>query len=165
MQTGAVAVEAHLLKPEGCSRKKSPAPAPAPRAETERRARFSYDDLLGLFTCWTCYLILLAKLTLPAKELSRLPVICYGSIATPGSRPELSRLEPGSCCRKNPSSYPDFSTRPFCKTTLTRPLNRNDFNRCSMEPESTSPPRTFRRNSTKFFASLQLSAPVMTAGP
>jgi hypothetical protein len=40
-----------LLKPESCSRKKSPAPVPASRAETERRARFSYDDLLELFNC------------------------------------------------------------------------------------------------------------------
>jgi len=54
MQTGAVAVEAHLLKPEGCSRKKSPAPGAASEAVTERRARFSYDGLLELFTFHSC---------------------------------------------------------------------------------------------------------------
>ena len=41
---------ANLTSPSSeCQKQKSPAPIPA-FAETERRARFSYDDLLELFS-------------------------------------------------------------------------------------------------------------------
>src|SRR5579862_4063262 len=86
--------------------------------------------------------------------------------ASPTGSPQLSyrsmdiscsSLDPDLNCRKNPSSYPDFSTRPFCTTTLTLPLKCRAFNRCSIAADNTSAARTFRRNSTKFFSSLQLS--------
>src|SRR5713101_3495372 len=135
-----------LPQPEISADKKNPAPASAMKAETGRRARFSYDDLLELFNCLTT--LALASRANPA---TRLPPTLYGSIATPGSSKPVPRW------RKNPSSYPDFRTRPFCTTTLIRPLNPSDFTSCCSEAESTSAALTFLRNSTKFFSSLQLS--------
>src|SRR5256885_4985827 len=51
--------------------------------------------------------------------------------------------------RKYPSSYPDFSTRPFCTTTLSFPLKWISHNRRSIEADNNSAERTLRRNSTK----------------
>src|SRR5258706_10991859 len=48
-----------LPEPEGCSRKKKPCAGRHLKAATERRARFSYDDLLGYLivelTSWPSY--------------------------------------------------------------------------------------------------------------
>jgi hypothetical protein len=74
-----------------------------------------------------------------------------------------ANMDPASRCRKNPSSYPDLSTRPFCITTLIRPLKFKVLNKCSIAAESTSEALTFRRNSTKSFPSFELSSPLMAA--
>lgn len=71
--------------------------------------------------------------------------LCASSSSAPGR------------CRKYPSSYPDFSTRPFCITTLTRPVKRSESNNCSIDADNTSASRTFRRNSPKFLSSIELS--------
>jgi hypothetical protein len=58
-----------------------------------------------------------------------------------------------------------LSTSPFGTTTQIRPLNRGVFNKCSMAAESTSAARIFRRNSMKFFPSLQLSVLLVAGNP
>src|SRR5205085_1318814 len=44
--------------------------------------------------------------------------------------------------RNSPSSYPDRNTRPFCTTTLKRPLKRTCQSSFSNDAESTSESRT-----------------------
>jgi hypothetical protein len=50
---------------------------------------------------------------------------------------------------KYPSSYPDFSTVPFCTTTVTRPVNFNWCSKLSVAALSSSNSCTLRRNSAK----------------
>jgi len=51
----------------------------------------------------------------------------------------------------------DLSTRPFCITTHTRPLNWSDISSRSMDPDNTSADFAILRNSPKFFSSFELS--------
>jgi hypothetical protein len=119
-------------------------PISAPGEEIERRARFSYDDLLALFNC--------SERSNPRSAT----VQPYNSAAVPPAN-----SDPASRCRKNPSSYPDFRTRPFCTTTLILPLKFKVLSRLSIEAESASEALTFRRNSMKFFPSFELSNPLI----
>src|SRR6185437_4385382 len=59
--------------------------------------------------------------------------------------------------RKYPSSYPDFRIRPFCTTTLTRPVKRSVCSSRSMDADSTSASCTLRRKSTNISSSVGAS--------
>ena len=89
LRTGAVAVEAHLPKPEGCSRKKALRRLPLLEREPNAGLVSLTMTCLSYLLVTTCCLILLAKHTHPAKRVTCSPETFYGSIATP-------RLQPGT---------------------------------------------------------------------
>src|SRR5579871_2930121 len=115
-----------------------PCPGSVAVRQNHDRARFAYDDLLLLFTC--------SQEARSAADPYPTSLTCSG-----GALPAWLRH------RKYPSSYPDFRIRPFCTTTLNRPVKRSTCNNRSRDADSTSAPCTLRRNSTNACSSLGAS--------
>src|SRR3954466_3580010 len=64
--------------------------------------------------------------------------------------------------RNSPSSYPERSTRPFCTTTLRRPLKRTCQSNFSTDADKSSESRTLRRISRKLRFSLAGSSLIVS---
>lgn len=127
-----------------------------PRVERRRRllvtskfplrfvtAVISYAGLVFVTMTCTDYLVLFL-LTLASRQLAErrllFPSIRFRAHYYYVSRWSVLRL-------KYPSSYPDFSTFPFCMTTVTRPVNFNRASSASVAALNNSNSCTFLRNS------------------
>jgi hypothetical protein len=100
------------------------------------RARFCYDDLQELFSFTNSQWSGSRERRLLLSLSFRRRLVNYVN------RFSFLRL-------KYPSSYPDFSTVPFCTTTVTRPVNFNWCSKLSVAALSSSNSCTLRRNSAK----------------
>src|SRR6266567_2245955 len=107
------------------------------RCYLSRRARFCYDDLHLIFSS-----VQLSPVRLRREETSLSPSVSRSGPSHYVSRFSFRRV-------KYPSSYPDFSTVPFCITTVNRPVNFSWANKLSVAALSNSNSCTLRRNSTK----------------